>query len=129
MPMLTLIGVLFAANAWVGWLLGYHSVSRYVTFWILTALALATAWNTVTRVFPAVSRVDAIIRVGVVTFAVVVVAGVLLGSAGRLTIAGRPALQTPMCAAAPFAPARASGLTPPHRPPASLVPAALGAAL
>jgi len=34
MPMLTLIGVLFAANARVGWLLGYHSVSRYVIFWL-----------------------------------------------------------------------------------------------
>ena len=129
MPMLTLIGVLFAANAWVGWLLGYHSVSRYVIFWTLSALALATAWNTVTRVFPAVSRVDAIIRVGVVTFAVVVVAGMLLGSAGRLTIAGCLALQTLMCAASMFAPVRASGLTPPNRPAVSVVPVAVCAAL
>src|SRR3989442_4821502 len=98
MPMLTLIGVLFAANAWVGWLLGYHSVSRYVIFWILSALALATAWNTVTRVFPAVSRVDAIIRVGVVTFAVVVVAGMLLVRGPPLTISGRLSMQTPMFA-------------------------------
>src|SRR3989442_12010196 len=113
MPMLTLIGVLFAANAWVGWLLGYHSVSRYVIFWTLSALALATAWNTVTRVFPAVSRVDAIIRVGVVTFAVVVVAGVLLRRARRVAIARRPAFPTPVCAPPPFSPRRASGLAPP----------------
>jgi hypothetical protein len=51
MPMLALIGVLFAANAWVGWLLDFHAVRRYVTFWILCALALATAWNIVTVCF------------------------------------------------------------------------------
>src|SRR3989442_7723922 len=114
MPMLTLIGVLFAANAWVGWLLGYHSVSRYVIFWILTALALATAWNTVTRVFPAVSRVDAIIRVGVVTFAVVVVAGVVLGSARRAAVARRPPLPEPVCAPGHVAPVRGSRLSAPR---------------
>src|SRR2546428_7793326 len=116
MPMLTLIGVLFAANAWVGWLLGYHSVSRYVIFWILSALALATAWNTVTRVFPAVSRVDAIIRVGVVTFAVVVVAGGRFGPPRRGASPARPAVCRRLCAAALCPPLGAFGLSPLHRP-------------
>jgi hypothetical protein len=73
--------------------------------------------------------VDAIIRVGVVTFAIVALSGLLLGSAGRLTIAGCLVLQTLMWAASMFGPARASGLARSDRPAIPVVPVAICAAL
>lgn len=129
MPVMMVIGVLLTANAWVGWLLGYGSVSGFVIFWVLCALTLVTAWNIVTRVFPPMSRVDAGIRVGVVSVAVIVLSGLVLGSVGRLTIGADLALQMAVCAASFASPARASGLPGPARPTFPVLPVAVCAAL
>jgi dolichyl-phosphate-mannose-protein mannosyltransferase len=129
MPVLVLIGFLLSANVWVGWLLGYRSITGFVIFWVLCALALITAWNLVTRVFPPLSRVDAGIRVGVVSFAIIVSSGLLLGSMGHLTIGACLALQAAMCAASFVARVRPSGFTTPARPALPVLPVAVCAAL
>ena len=130
MPMLTFIGVLVAANVWIGWLLGYSSARGYFTFWTLCALALVTAWNVVSRVFPAIGRLDSAIRLGVVTFAVVVLTGLLLGAIGKLTIVACIMTQALMCVASMFAPARGSSMSAREPPAVSVVPiAAVGALL
>jgi hypothetical protein len=103
MPRLTFVGVLVAANVWIGWLLGYRSPGAYLTFWMLCALALATAWNLISRVFPARDRADFAVRVGVLTYAVVVLPVLLLGAIGRLSVTALVVAQTLMCVVSMFA--------------------------
>jgi hypothetical protein len=80
---------------WAGWSLGYRSLTAYVVFGILCALVAAAARRIVRSVFPpAASPVgnvdnvenDEILRIGVVSFALIVLAGFVLGGAGFINV-------------------------------------------
>jgi hypothetical protein len=78
------LAVLALTQVALGWYLGYRSFTAYSTFWILCGLAGVTAWRIARRVYPWAGLADAIIRVGVIFFALVVLGGLALGSVGLL---------------------------------------------
>jgi hypothetical protein len=67
-----------------GWPLGFQAPLSYVAFVLLSALAVSTAWILCQSFFPATRLHDACLRVSLLTFAVIVAAGLLLGSTGLL---------------------------------------------
>jgi len=80
----TTLSVLGLANIGLGWYLGYRSPFEYIAFWLLAGLVLLSACRVVRHVFPWTGLADAAIRVGVLSFALIVVAGLALGAAGLL---------------------------------------------
>ena len=68
-----------------GWYLGYHAPLSYVTFWLLNTLLLLNVWMLFDAFFPSDRLHDACIRIAVLTFAIVALCGLVLGSAKRLT--------------------------------------------
>src|SRR5947208_777172 len=86
-PSRWLIGVLGTANLAVGFAAGYRTLSVYLSFWFLAALALLTARRVVRHVWPA-HTANRAIRTAVVAFAVIVGCGLGLGAARLLTVAG-----------------------------------------
>jgi len=66
-----------------GWLQGYRDTAAYATFALLVGLAVVTAKTIDSRLFAADG--PSIVRVAVMAFAIVVVTGLVLGAAGRLT--------------------------------------------
>jgi hypothetical protein len=79
------IAMLALTNLGVGWYLGYRSVGAYLLFWASSALVALTAVRLVRRVFPAGALSGTLIRVGIVAFAIIVLSGLVLGSAGLLS--------------------------------------------
>src|SRR2546428_13237992 len=77
--------VLALTNLGVGWYLGYRSVGTYLLFWASAAFVALTAVRLVRRVFPAGAVSDPPIRVGVVSFPLIVLSGVVLGRPGLLS--------------------------------------------
>src|SRR6202171_2742626 len=84
--MLTTVAVLGTINAALGWYLGYQTVGVYVGFWLLAALAVLTASNVAHRAFPPADPADTLIRITVLSFAIIVLCGLVLGSSGRLAL-------------------------------------------
>jgi len=78
----SILVALAITNLALGWYLGFRSLPSYLSFWILCLLAGMTAWRMARSVFPWAGVADAIVRSGVLFFAVVVLAGLTLGSAG-----------------------------------------------
>jgi hypothetical protein len=72
------------ASLGLGWYLGFHSGSSYVAFWLLCVSVGFTASRIVRRVFPWAGAADATLRVGTVAFALIVLTGVALGTAGLI---------------------------------------------
>ena len=66
----------------LGWPLGFRDPVAYALFWTLCAAVAGAAIRIVRRVFPWRGVADAALRVAVVAFALVVAAGLLLGTAG-----------------------------------------------
>jgi Dolichyl-phosphate-mannose-protein mannosyltransferase len=66
----------------LGWFLGFRAPAAYVVFWTLSACVVATAIRVVGRGFPWRGLADAAVRCAVVSFAVIVITGFLLGAAG-----------------------------------------------
>jgi hypothetical protein len=83
---LTTAALLCTINAVLGWYLGYQAVGAYVGFWLLAALAVLTASSVTRRAFPPAGQADTIIRIAVLSFAVIVLCGLALGSSGRLAL-------------------------------------------
>jgi len=77
--------VLALTNLGVGWYLGYRSIGAHLLFLASAALVALTAVRLVRRVFPAGALSDTLIRVGIVSFAIIVLSGLVLGSAGLLS--------------------------------------------
>ena len=66
----------------LGWSQGYHSLTSYVAFW-LTGILVGLSSVRIERLgFRPASRTDRIIRTVVIAFALIVLCGLLLGSAG-----------------------------------------------
>jgi hypothetical protein len=78
------LSVLAITNLALGWYLGFRSVWSYVAFWLLCAAVGLTASRIVRRVFPWEGAADAILRTGIVAFALIVLMGLALGTAGLL---------------------------------------------
>ena len=78
------MAALAATHLGLGWYLGFHSLSAYLSFWILCGLAGIPAWRLVRSAFPWTGLADAIIRAAIVAFAAVVLAGLALGSLGLI---------------------------------------------
>src|SRR6267378_1447063 len=76
--------VLAQTNLGVGWYLGYRSVGGYFLFWASAALVVLTAVRLVRRVFPAGGLSGTLVRVGIASFAIIALSGLVLGSAGLL---------------------------------------------
>ena len=70
----------------VGWSLGYRSVSEYLTFALLGASVAMTAWRITRHFFAWHGVADALVRIGVVSFAIIVACGLVLGGLGYLTL-------------------------------------------
>jgi hypothetical protein len=84
----TLVATLSAlafTNFGLGWYLGYHSPSAYLTFWLLCGLATITAMRLEQATDTGRGAADRLIQFGVLGFGLVVIAGLLLGSLGWLT--------------------------------------------
>jgi hypothetical protein len=94
--------VLCTTNAALGWYLGYHAVGAYVGFWLLAALAVLTASNVTQRVFPPAGLADTVIRIGVLSFATIVLCGLVLGSLGRLALTPYVVLEAALLGASMF---------------------------
>ena len=77
--------LLALTNLGVGWYLGYRSVGAYLLFWASGALVALTAVRLVRRVFPPGALSDTLIRVAIVSFAIIVLSGLVRGSAGLLS--------------------------------------------
>jgi len=77
--------VLCLANLLVGWYLGFRSIGTYLLFWMFVALVIAIARRVTGRLFPVTDRVSMVIRTGVISFALIVACGLILGSVRLLT--------------------------------------------
>jgi hypothetical protein len=66
----------------LGWSGGYHSITPYVTFWLTGILVGMSSVRFERLAFPSGIRTDRIIRTVVIAFALIVLCGLLLGSAG-----------------------------------------------
>jgi 4-amino-4-deoxy-L-arabinose transferase-like glycosyltransferase len=66
----------------LGWSQGYHSITSYVTFWLTGILVGLSAVRIERLGFRSATRTDRIIRTVVIGFALIVLCGLLLGSAG-----------------------------------------------
>jgi hypothetical protein len=82
---LTAVTVLLPAVFVVGRDLGYHAASPFVLFWLLNAAVVLTACVVTRSLFPWTGAADALMRTGLLAFAIVVLSGLVLGSIGRLT--------------------------------------------
>ena len=80
----SVLAALAVTHLGLGWYLGFRSFPAYLSFWILCGLAGLTAWRLARSVFPWAGLADAIVRVGILIFAAVVLTGLTLGSAGLL---------------------------------------------
>jgi hypothetical protein len=78
------LSVLALANLLVGWINGFHAINEYVAFWLLSASVGVAAVQIVRRLFRWSGYVDATLRAAVVSFAFVVLAGFVLGTAGLI---------------------------------------------
>jgi len=77
-----------AASAGVGWLSGYRVIWPYLTFWSVSALAIATAWNLRSRLDLSPGLADAVITTTLLATAVIVACGLVLGALKRVTVNG-----------------------------------------
>ena len=84
MSVVSVLAALAVAHLGLGWYLGFHSLQSYLWFWIFCALAGTTAWRLVRSAFPWAGSADAIIRGGIILFAMTVLAGLIFGSLGLL---------------------------------------------
>src|SRR6266851_5503103 len=107
--MLTTAALLCTINAALGWYLGYQAVGAYVGFWLLAALAVMTASSVTHRAFPPAGQADTIIRITVLSFAVVVLCGLVLGGSGLLALTPYLVLEAALLGSSMF-------LEPRHRP-------------
>jgi Dolichyl-phosphate-mannose-protein mannosyltransferase len=80
----SVLAVLAATNLGLGWYLGFRSLPSYLWFWTLCGLAGIAACRLARSVFAWAGVADAIVRVGIIIFAGVVLAGLTLGSVGLL---------------------------------------------
>src|SRR5437899_3290137 len=78
------LSVLALANLLVGWVNGFHAIADYIAFWVLCAAVVVAAVQVVRRLFRWSGHVDATLRGAVVSFAFVVLAGLVLGTAGLI---------------------------------------------
>src|SRR5882672_10277118 len=114
----SLIGVLCMTNIVLGWSGGYHSVTAYLTFWLLAALPLLTSQNIVVHLWPSVDAADRAVRIAVTALAIIVGCGLLLGGLRLLNVEGFLCVEAVLFAASyaipdnpplPFAPGRTDG--------------------
>jgi hypothetical protein len=80
----TTLSVLGLTHLGLGWYAGFHSFSAYLAFWLLCGLVAITALRTTRRMFPWAGLSDAIVRTGILSFALIVLAGLTLGSVGLI---------------------------------------------
>src|SRR5712692_1676339 len=107
--MLTTAAVLCTINAALGWYLGYQTVGVYAGFWLLAALAVLTASTVAYRAYPPAGLADTLIRITVISFAVIVLCGLVLGSSGRLALTPYLVLEAALLGSSMFLESR-------HRP-------------
>jgi hypothetical protein len=79
--LITLSALAFT-NLALGWYLGFRSVSSYLVFWLLCGFVGLTSVRLARRAFGATGATDTIIRTAVLAFALIVLAGLALGSLG-----------------------------------------------
>jgi hypothetical protein len=70
----------------LGWPLGYRSIGGYLAFALLAASVALTAYSITRHVFPWHGMPDAVVRIGVGAFAIIVFGGLVLGGVGHLTL-------------------------------------------
>ena len=80
----TALSVLALANLLVGWIAGFHALADYVAFWLLCASVGVAGVQVARRLFRWTGHLDATLRAAVVSFAFVVLAGFVLGTAGLI---------------------------------------------
>jgi hypothetical protein len=106
MPTVAVIAVFCTTNIFFGWLAGYHSFRSYLTFWLLSALALITARTIVMRTWPAERAGDTALRIAIASLGIVVLCGLVMGSLSRITIPGYLVAQTALLAGSALLPTR-----------------------
>jgi hypothetical protein len=80
------LSILAVTNLALGWYLGYRSIPSYLTFWCLCGFVGITACRIIRCVFPWAGLADAILRAGLLFFALVVLAGLALGGVGLVGV-------------------------------------------
>src|SRR5262245_52555972 len=103
--------VLVVAHLVIGFHLGYRDGLAFARFWLLAALAIATAAVAVSRGFGSALDAELVARVSVVSFAVVVVCGLVLGWIGRLLTPAYLLAQAALLVGAARLPRRDAGST------------------
>jgi hypothetical protein len=68
-----------------GWHFGYRSPASYLTCWLLNTLVLLNAYVLFQRFFRSDDLYDALVRMAVLVFGLIVLCGLVLGGVGRLT--------------------------------------------
>jgi hypothetical protein len=68
-----------------GWHFGYRSPASYLTCCLLNTLVLLNAYVLFQRFFRSDELYDALVRMAVLVFGLIVLCGLVLGSMGRLT--------------------------------------------
>lgn len=77
------MAALLVTELGLGWYFGF-SLWASLVFWLLIGLAAFPAWRLTRALFPWSGLADAIVRTAVMTFAEIVLAGLLLGTLGLL---------------------------------------------
>ena len=98
------MAVVVAANLAIGWSWGYRTIGPYLGFWLLAGLTFVTARVVTDRVFRPTGTLNFAVSSGIVAFAIVVLCGLLLGVAPRLTLASYLLGQTTLLVAATLLP-------------------------
>lgn len=80
------IAVACVTNVALGWSNGYHAIGAYLTFWVLAALPVITASNIVRHRSGSIDATEDTVRIAVVSLAIVVGCGLLLGVLRVLTV-------------------------------------------
>ena len=103
------MAVVVAANLAIGWSWGYRTIGPYLGFWLLAGLTFVTARVVTDRVFRPTGTLNFAVSSGIVAFAIVVLCGLLLGVAPRLTLASYLLGQTTLLVAATLLPRDPAG--------------------
>lgn len=77
--------VAFAAVG-LGWFVGFHAIVAYLVFWLLSACVVLASSRIARRLFPTDSLAGMLIRIGTLSFALVVAGELLLGSLGLIRL-------------------------------------------
>src|SRR5439155_24037735 len=79
-----MLGAFALTNVALGWHLGFRWPAAYLIFWALCGCVCAAAIRIVRALFPWRGLADAVLRCGVVAFALIVLAGFALGVTGLI---------------------------------------------